>query len=59
MYASVLWLFVGTPLLLALTAPTPPAHGLAADALPATFRALKVAGGCAADYDTWLIGATA
>ena len=32
---------------------------LAADALPATLRALEVPGGCAADYDTWLIGATA
>jgi hypothetical protein len=46
-------------LLLALTAPTPPALCLAADALPATLRALEVPGGCAADYDTWLIGATA
>ena len=49
----------GTPVLLALTAPTPPAHCLAAEALPATLRALEVSGGCAADYDTWLIGATA
>jgi transposase len=48
----------GTPLLLALTAPTPPAHRLTADALPAPLRALEVPGGCAADYDTWLIGAT-
>ena len=48
----------GTPLLLALTAPTPPAHRMAADALPATLRALEVPSGCAADYDTWLIGAT-
>ena len=49
----------GTPVLLALTAPTPSAHCLAAEALPATLRALEVSGGCAADYDTWLIGATA
>jgi transposase len=49
----------GTPLLVALTAPPPPARCLAADALPASLRALEVPGGCAADYDTWLIGATA
>jgi transposase len=49
----------GTPLLLALTIPTPPAQCLAAEALPTTLRALEVPGGCAADYDTWLIGATA
>jgi transposase len=48
----------GTPLLLALTAPAALAPRLAADALPATLRALEVPGGCAADYDTWLTGAT-
>jgi transposase len=50
---------IGTSVLLAITAPTPPAPCLADEALPAALRALEVAGGCAADYDTWLIGATA
>ena len=50
-------LSAGTPLLLALSAPTPPWHRVAAEALPAILRELDVPSGCAADYDDWLRGA--
>ena len=50
-------LVAGTPLLLALSASTRPLDRVAAEALPATLRALDIASGCAADYDTWLLGA--
>src|SRR2546425_5197863 len=52
-------LSAGTPLLLALAAPAPSLTCLAAETVPARLRDLDVASGCAADYDGWLIGATA
>jgi hypothetical protein len=51
-------LTTGTPLLLALT-PAPSPARIALDALPAPLRAIDVASGCAADYDSWLLGGAA
>ena len=48
-------LAAGTPLLLAL-APATRLPDLPLDALPATLRAIEIAGSCAADYDAWLGG---
>lgn len=49
-------LAVGTPLLLALRAPTHRPDRVAAEALPAILRELEVPSACAADYDGWLLG---
>jgi hypothetical protein len=51
-------LATGLPLLLALT-PAPSPVRVALDALPAPLRDIDVASGCAADYDTWLLGGVA
>lgn len=48
-------LATGTPLLLALTPARPSTDRLAADAVPASLRAIDVGSGCAADYDGWLV----
>ena len=45
-----------TPLLLALPVALPPPTPIAREALPARLRELEVSSGCAADYDTWLVG---
>ena len=50
-------LAAGTPLVLALSARTPRADRVAAEALPASLREVDVPSGCAADYDGWLRGA--
>ena len=47
-------LATGTPLLLALTPARTPTC-IAPDAVPAPLRAIAVASGCAADYDSWLV----
>jgi len=48
-------LATGTPLLLALTPARSPDR-VALDAVPASLRAIEVPSGCAADYDSWLVG---
>jgi transposase len=47
------------PLLLALTPPCAPAPEVERDALPQSLRSIEVAAGCAADYDSLLIGGAA
>ena len=51
-------LATGAPLLLALTPARSAAGAVAIDALPEPLRRIEVASGCAADYDTWQVGAT-
>jgi hypothetical protein len=46
-------------LLLALTPACVSAPQVARDALPQSLRSIKVAAGCAADYDSLLIGGAA
>ncbi len=52
-------LAAGTPLLLALTPARALRDRLATDAVPARLRDLEVPSGCAADYDSWLVGVSA
>ena len=52
-------LAAGTPLLLALASTPAARDGLAPDAVPAHLRDLDIASGCAADYDAWLVEASA
>jgi hypothetical protein len=49
----------GTPLLLALTPARSSLTRVAGDALPAALRDIDVPSGCAADYDSWLLGGAA
>jgi hypothetical protein len=51
-------LATGTPVLLALT-PARSAPRIAPDAVPAALRDIDVVSGCAADYDSWLLGGAA
>ena len=48
-------LATGTPLLLALTPARSTLARVAPDAVPASLRDIDVVGGCAADYDSWLV----
>ena len=57
--ALTLALAAGTPLLLALTPARSAGACVAPDAVPAPLRDIDVASGCAADYDSWLLGGAA
>jgi len=52
-------LTTGAPVLLALTPARSSPAPVALDAVPAVLRDIDVPSGCAADYDTWLLGGAA